>query len=69
MPLEVGPSPFTPLQGVAWMYVGPETMLPLASALAAIGGVLMLFWHRTVGVFRSILQSVSRLFGRRGASE
>lgn len=67
--LRVSLEPFTPLQGVARMYVGPETMLPLASALAAIGGVLMLFWHRTVGVFRSIVQSVSRLFGRRSASE
>ena len=69
LPLLSDSSHSTPLQGVARMYVGPETMLPLASALAAIGGVLMLFWHRTVGVFRSILQSVSRLFGRRGASE
>ena len=25
-------------------YVGPETILPLASVLGAIGGVLMMFW-------------------------
>ena len=25
------------------LYIGPETMLPLASALAAIGGVLLIF--------------------------
>ena len=34
------------------LYIGPETMLPLASALAAIGGVLLMFWHRFVGLLR-----------------
>lgn len=47
------------------MYVGPETVLPIASALAAIGGVLMMFWQKTVGAFRSATQFVARLFGRR----
>lgn len=26
-------------------YIGPETILPLASVLGAIGGVLMMFWN------------------------
>lgn len=26
-------------------YVGPETIVPLASVLGAIGGVLMMFWN------------------------
>jgi hypothetical protein len=47
------------------MYVGPETVLPLASVLAAIGGVIMMFWHKTVGALRSATQFVARLFGRR----
>jgi len=34
------------------LYIGPETMLPLVSALAAIGGVLLMFWHRFVGIVR-----------------
>ena len=34
------------------MYIGPETLMPLASILAAITGVLMLFWRRTVGAVR-----------------
>ena len=25
-------------------YIGPETVVPLASVLAAIGGVFMMFW-------------------------
>ena len=27
-------------------YIGPETILPLASVLGAIGGVLMMFWNK-----------------------
>lgn len=50
------------------MYIGPETLMPLASALAAIAGVLMLFWRKTVTVFRAcvgfVSQSFSRLLGR-----
>jgi hypothetical protein len=26
-------------------YIGPETILPLASAIAAVGGVFMMFWN------------------------
>jgi hypothetical protein len=47
------------------LYVGPETVLPLASALAAIGGIIVMFWHKTVAVFRGTAQFVARLFGRR----
>ncbi len=32
-------------------YIGPETILPIGSALAAIGGVAMMFWNRLRGVF------------------
>ncbi len=42
------------------MYVGPETLMPLASALAAVAGVLLLFWRRTVGAARSSWQFVTR---------
>ena len=30
------------------LYIGPETILPLTSALAAIAGVLLMFWQRLV---------------------
>ena len=32
-------------------YIGPETIVPIGSALAAIGGVAMMFWNRLRGVF------------------
>jgi hypothetical protein len=47
------------------LYIGPDVFLPLTSALAAIAGVLLMFWHRVVGI-------VGRIFGRsskRGSGE
>lgn len=43
-------------QHLLWvaLYVGPDVMLPLTSALAAIAGVLLMFWHRFVGLLRSV---------------
>ena len=42
------------------LYIGPETMLPLASALAAIGGVLLIFWQRFVGLVRKLWRLILR---------
>ena len=41
---------------LAWvlLYIGPEAFLPLTSALAAIVGVVMMFWNRVVGLARRI---------------
>lgn len=50
------------------MYIGPETMMPLASVLAAISGVILMFWRRVSGfarsTFEAITRTVSRLFAR-----
>ncbi|MGH7474852.1 MAG: hypothetical protein ACRELD_01045 [Longimicrobiales bacterium] len=46
------------------MYIGPETLMPLASALAAGAGVALMFWHRTVGFVRGGISAVSRTFAR-----
>jgi hypothetical protein len=48
------------------MYIGPETLLPLASAAAAVGGFFLMFWKRVKGFFRSGFRMVSRLFPGRG---
>ncbi|MHB1193010.1 MAG: hypothetical protein ACYC6F_08160 [Longimicrobiales bacterium] len=37
------------------LYFGPETYAPLASVLAALTGVIMMFWHRLVGWVRRVL--------------
>jgi hypothetical protein len=51
------------------MYLGPDTALPLASAAAAVVGVAVMFWHRTVaaakGIARFVGERVARLTGRR----
>ena len=41
---------------MAWvlLYIGPEAFLPLTSAIAAIVGVVMMFWNRVVGLARKI---------------
>ena len=56
------------------MYVGPETLMPLASALAAVAGVLLMFWRKTVGVARGtygfLKRAASRLFpGKQGRAD
>jgi len=39
------------------LYIGPDVFLPLTSAIAAIVGVALMFWHRIIGLAR-------RLFGK-----
>jgi len=36
------------------LYLGPEVVAPVLSALAAVGGVLLMFWRRVVATARSI---------------
>jgi len=45
---------------IMMLYIGPETMLPLASALAAIGGVLLIFWQRLVALIRKLWRVLVR---------
>lgn len=47
------------------LYLGPETAMPLASALAAIAGVAVMFWHKTVAIFKGIGRGIGRLFGKK----
>ncbi len=46
------------------LYLGPETLMPVASALAAIAGLLLMFWRRVVGSARALAQKVSGIFSR-----
>lgn len=36
------------------LYFGPETYMPLASAAAAVAGLLLTFWRRVVGFARRL---------------
>jgi len=39
-------------------------MMPLASALAAVAGVLLMFWRRTVAVVRGGFGAIGRMVSR-----
>jgi hypothetical protein len=36
------------------LYLGPEVVAPVLSALAAVGGVLLMFWRRVVAGARAV---------------
>lgn len=40
------------LQATVLAYVGPDQILPLTSILGAIGGLLLMFWNRFLGLLR-----------------
>ena len=44
------------------MYIGPDTVLPFASAIAAIMGFVLMFWRRFVGIVRGAYSAVRRKF-------
>jgi hypothetical protein len=48
-----------PSQWLIFLYIGPDAMIPLASALAAIIGTLLMFWHRLVGWTRRAYRGVT----------
>ncbi|MFB3903298.1 MAG: hypothetical protein ACE15E_07585 [Acidobacteriota bacterium] len=48
-----------PSQWLIFLYLGPDSMMPLASALAAIIGTLLMFWHRLVGWARRAYRGVT----------
>ncbi|MGI9079021.1 MAG: hypothetical protein ACR2G6_17085 [Gemmatimonadaceae bacterium] len=47
------------------MYIGPDTLMPVASAFAAIAGVVLMFWRRTAVAVRSTSQILAQRFGKR----
>lgn len=54
-----GMVPRKPLSERTHVYIGPDALMPLASALAAIGGFLLMFWRRVVGAFKFIASKFS----------
>lgn len=37
------------------LYVGPDQILPFTSALAAVGGAIMIFWRQLAGAARRVI--------------
>ena len=40
------------------MYVAPDAVMPVASAIATLVGIVLMFWRRLVGAVRLIVQRV-----------
>jgi hypothetical protein len=47
------------------LYIGPESTVPLASALAAGIGIVLLLGGRAVRRVRGAIQRISSLFGKK----
>ena len=47
------------------MYLGPDALMPVASAIAAVVGFVLMFWRRLVGAVRLLAQRVSLRLRRR----
>ncbi len=56
--------PAATFKGERSVYIGPDTLMPIASVFAAIAGFVMMFWRRLVGMVRLL---VERLSGRSSA--
>ena len=41
------------------MYLGPDTLMPVASVFAAVAGFILMFWRRLVGIVKSVVQKVT----------
>jgi hypothetical protein len=46
------------------MYIGPDALMPVASAIAAVVGFLLLFWRRFVGAVRLVVSRLGALVRR-----
>jgi hypothetical protein len=46
------------------LYIGPDVMMPLASAIAAIVGFLLMVWRRTIAALKRMGAALSRIFRR-----
>lgn len=47
------------------LYIGPDVLMPVASAIAAVVGFLLMFWKRTVAFFGRLIGGIGRFFGRK----
>ncbi len=47
------------------LYIGPDALMPLASALAAALGFALMFWRRFVGFLKAAFRVIGRRFSAR----
>ena len=47
------------------LYIGPDVLMPVASAIAAVVGFLLMFWRRTMAFLSRIGRAIAGLFGKK----
>ena len=52
--------PTSALSTIIVLYVGPDQLLPVVSALGAAVGILLIGWHYMVALGRRVWQSVTK---------
>jgi hypothetical protein len=60
--------PESALQTVLLVYISPDQILPLTSALGAVVGVVLIVWHQLVAFLRKGWQWVKSRLGIRGGA-
>ena len=45
---------------ISRVYIGPDSLMPIASVFAAIAGFFLMFWRRVVGAMRFMLSKFSK---------
>jgi hypothetical protein len=53
----------SPLETMVVLYVGPDQILPMASAIGAAVGVLLIVWHRAAALCRRLWQFCTKKAG------
>jgi hypothetical protein len=46
-------------------YLGPETMMPVASVIAAVAGVVMMFGRNVVQIGRNVIRRIRPASGKK----
>ena len=41
------------------MYIGPDSLMPIASVFAAIAGFFLMFWRRVIGAVKLVFSKFS----------
>lgn len=54
---------------IIFTYLGPETIMPLASILATIVGAILIFWRFIVGAIKRLIRFILRKPASSPASE
>lgn len=59
------PTEYVQVRGVNSVYIGPDSLMPVATAIATAVGFVLMFWRRLTGAVRMLVGRIVGAFGRR----